>query len=98
MLVCGAMLFAGAMQVAFAFRRFQRILCCLVLGMPISTARLYLYTLGILIECCFDGITHSEATNFTRKRWVSRQHFFLNAALTSSRTRRSCTSMDSLGE
>ena len=70
MLVCGALLFAGTIQVAFAFRGFQSILCRLVLRIPISMAGLYLYTLAIFIQGCFDTIARSKATNLMRKRWV----------------------------
>jgi hypothetical protein len=64
------MLFAGTIQVAVAFRRFQCILCRLVLRMPISMACLNLYTLGIVIEGCFDSSARSDATHIRRKRWV----------------------------
>ena len=70
MLVGGAMLFAGTIQVAVAFRRFQCILCRLVLRMPISMACLNLYTLAIFIQGCFDNIARSDATHIRRKRWV----------------------------
>jgi hypothetical protein len=64
------MLFAGTIQVAVAFRRFQCILCRLVLRMPISMACLNLYTLAIFIQGCFDNIARSDATHIRRKRWV----------------------------
>jgi hypothetical protein len=73
MLVICALLFAGAIQVAFAFRRFQRIFYRLVLRIPISMACLYLYALAIFIEGCFDNIARFRGNQLHKEEpgpWV----------------------------